>query len=189
MFTTIPLTILLVSLLLKDCSSISAKVSPSADTSTAAVSALSAVSAVSATDSVASTSFSLISSDMVFSTSLIITEGVDAPAVTPTTLKPEKSLSASSAAVSIKKVGAFCEHTSFNLQVLEEWRPPITTIASHSLESAYASCCLSEVALHIVANISQFVHTFLRIFSHFFHSSRLNVVCDTQITSFFCAIL
>ena len=86
MFTTIPFTTLLVSSSLNDSSSISAKVaSPSADGSTAAFSALSAISAVSATG-VASTSFSLISSDMDLSTSLIITEGVEAPAVTPITL-------------------------------------------------------------------------------------------------------
>ena len=42
------------------------------------------VTAVSAAVAATSTSFSIFSSDMVFSTSLIITEGVEAPAVTPT---------------------------------------------------------------------------------------------------------
>ena len=83
--TTVPVTTLLFSSSLNDSSSISSKVaSPSADALTAALAALSAVSAVYAAVAATSTSFSIFSSDMVFSTSLIITEGVEAPAVTPT---------------------------------------------------------------------------------------------------------
>ena len=84
---------------------------------------------------------------------------------------PESSL-----AVSIKKVGVFSEHTSLSLHVLDEWRPPITITASHSFDKEYASSCLSDVAQHIVSNISQFVYTFFNFFLHFFHSSRLKVV-------------
>ena len=176
MLRTVPVTTLLVSFPLKDSLSNSSKdASPSADASTAGfTSAVSAVSAVSTTSSataeVVSTSFSLISSDMVLSTSLIITEGVEAPAVTPTTLQSEKSMSFNSSAVSIRYDLQFAELTSLSLQVLDEWRPPIMTIASAEAEISAASLCLSDVALHIVSKILQFVHTFFSIFSHFFHS-------------------
>ena len=108
MLTTVPVTTLLFSFSLKDSLSNSSKdASPSADALTAgSLTALSAGSAVSTTSSVAaevvSTSFSLISSDMDLSTSLIITEGVEAPAVTPITLYGERSMLFSSSAVSIK---------------------------------------------------------------------------------------
>ena len=88
--TTVPVTTLLFSFSLKDSFNNSSKdASPSADALTAGCAALSAVSAVSTTSSVTaevvSTSFSLISSDMDLSTSLIINAGVEAPAVTPIT--------------------------------------------------------------------------------------------------------
>ncbi len=155
MLTTVPFTTLLFSSSLNDSSSISSKVaSPSADALTAAVLALSAVSAVSTTSSVmaevVSTSFSIISSDMVFSTSLIITAGVEAPAVTPTTLYLLRSMSLSSAEVSIRKVSALALHTSLSLQVFDECLPPMTMTASASFEREAASSCLSAVALHIV---------------------------------------
>ena len=88
----------------------------------------------------------------------------------------------------MRKVFELSAHTSFNLQVLELCLPPMTIIASQILESSDASDCLSAVALHIVSNILQFVHTFSIIFSHFFHSFLLKVVCDTQIELFLSII-
>ena len=53
--------------------------------------------------------------------------------------------------------------------VLELLASPTTTIASQLFERNAASSCRISVALHIVSNISQFVHTFFAISAQLFH--------------------
>ena len=122
-------------------------------------------------------------SDMVDSTSFIIPAGVEAPAVTPTERKREKSYFASSRAVSTRKVGQFFSHTALSLAVLELERPPTTIIASERSDSSNASFCLSLVALHIVSKKKPFVHSFFKFFEVFSHSFTEKVVCATTYTS------
>ncbi len=127
--------------------------------------------------SVTTDSLDLISSLIVSSTSFIILAGVEAPAVTPMLRVDFTRLVSSSCAVSIKQVFLhLLLHISYSLPVFELWRSPITIIRSETEDNASASSCRSDVALHIVSNISEFVQTFFIVFKHFFHSFLLNVV-------------
>ena len=83
---------------------------------------------------------------------------VEAPAVIPICLQPEKrSASNSSAFSTITVFSQSSRQTSYNLRVLELSLPPMTIMPSHCAASSAAEDCLREVALHIVSNISQFV--------------------------------
>ena len=62
------------------------------------------------------------------------------------------------------------------VRVLELCRPPTTIMASADLERRWASSCLITVALHIVSNISRFVHTFFAEIIVLSHSFLLKVV-------------
>ncbi len=64
--------------------------------------------------------------------------------------------------------------------VLELLASPTTTIASQLFEREAASSCRISVALHIVSNISQFVHTFFAISRHDSHNFCVPVVCETR---------
>lgn len=102
--------------------------------------------------------------------------GVEAPAVMPIWRLPAKQGGRKLVRCFDVYVGQNCAQTSRSLQVLELVRPPMTTIASDCLAKAMASCCLFSVALHIVSNMAQFVHTFLRVFEQFSHSDKRKVV-------------
>src|SRR5690606_5258727 len=107
----------------------------------------SGLGAVSAGNCTSSNSFSLvlIISDMVESTSFIISAGVEAPAVIPTVLTPLSIDGSSSSALSINMVGQCSEHTFLSFSVLELSRPPIITIISLFLAILTASLCILAV--------------------------------------------
>ena len=121
---------------------------------------------------------------MVCSTSLIMPYGVDAPAVMPMTLKSIQSFGFSSDGYSTRTLGQFTAQVSHNLAVFELFFPPTTIIPSHRRERESASLCLVQASLHIVSKINKFVYTFFANFSHFSHSARKKVVCETIVIHF-----
>ena len=121
-------------------------------------------------------SSSRISSLILLSTSSIIDEGVDAPAVTPTVPAPRHHAGSSSCAVSTAAAFVWRPATDTSFWVLEDCRPPMTTIRSHWRARHSASCCLAHVALHIVSNMLGFVYTFLRNSTHSCHFFTSKVV-------------
>ena len=151
--TTTPLTLWLEFMLFNDSSSASSNVISSKDFS-ATVSASVLVSAV--TSSAIVSSFFKISV-ILFSTSLIITAGVEAPAVTPTKRTDLKSAGFNSSAVSIKTVFVLASQISSSFLVFELCLPPMTTIRSVFSANSSASFCLSVVASHIVSKNFAFV--------------------------------
>jgi|GEM_PF-4028241 len=76
--------------------------------------------------------------------------------------------------------GQFSLQIMASRPVLELLASPTTTIASQLFERKAASSCRISVALHIVSNISQFVHTFFAISRHDSHNFCVPVVCETR---------
>lgn len=119
----------------------------------------------------------VVSPDCVFktsvilsSTSFIILAGAEAPAVTPIECAFCISRTGRSLLVCASQVlGQRSLQISYNLRVLELFLSPITTIKSDCSDRAFASDCLSDVALHIVSKKVGFVYTFFTVSKHFFH--------------------
>ena len=112
-------------------------------------------------------SSTLISSLILFLTSLIIHAGVDAPAVSPMVSASVTLSISSSSHFSMNWTQPQCsEQIWARCRLLALCFPPMTTIASHSEASFSASCCRADVAVHIVSDIFRFVHLFFRILQH-----------------------
>ena len=130
-------------------------------------------------------SISRFSSLILSLTSFIIHPGVDAPAVIPTQATSFSADRSSSDACSTHKtVGQCARHSSTKCLVLELAWSPMTTIAPHFSAILTASDCLQNVALHIVSNISRFVHTFFAKFTEFSQISLVEVVWETKVSGF-----
>ena len=127
----------------------------------------------------------LISSLILLLTSLIIHDGADAPAVTPTvSTDASLSMSSSPALLTNCTLSHILLQISARCTLLALCFPPITTIASHSADNFVASSCRMDVAPHIVSKISTFVHIFFKKFAHSVKLLRVWVVCMTIVIGF-----
>lgn len=121
--------------------------------------------AVAATSSAVVCS-TLISSLIFFTTSLMIQDGTEAPAVIPIRPSPgNRDVSSSDASATKKTLAHFSRQSSARCRLFALCAPPMTIIASHIPAREVASLCLLDVAPHIVSNILKFVHLFFNIFS------------------------
>ncbi|MPN04392.1 hypothetical protein SDC9_151630 [bioreactor metagenome] len=128
-------------------------------------------------------SISMISLLILSQTSFIIHPGVDAPAVIPTDAAPRKRDRSNCPASSTRSTAGQRErHNSASRRVLELLGSPMTTMASQLAANSCASDWRVDVALHIVSNISEFVHSFFTFSTQGSQTCLVDVVWQTMVT-------